>query len=74
MKNIHSLLQELVLLTTQIETNYPELYKTLDETPIFLGESTSEGVSTKELENYLSTLKAELKRYIANHPKGTFKN
>lgn len=73
MKNIHHLLQELVLLTTQIETNYPELYQTLDETPIFLGESTSEGVSTKELENYLNTLKAELKRYIVNHPKDTFK-
>jgi hypothetical protein len=73
MKTIHTLLQELVLLTTQIETNYPELYQTLEETPIFLGSAPGKEISTVELENYLQTLKEELKRYILNHPKSTFK-
>jgi hypothetical protein len=73
MKNIHALMQELVALTTQIETNYPEVYKTLNETPLFLGDSRSEGVTTKELESYLNTLKEELKKYIVNHPKESFK-
>jgi hypothetical protein len=62
-------MQELVLLTTQIETNYPGLYKTLNETPLFVGNSSSETVTTKELESYLNTLKEELKKYILNHPK-----
>jgi hypothetical protein len=74
MKNIQTLMQELVLLTTQIETNYPGLYQTLNETPLFLGDSISGGVTTKELANYLSTLKEELKKYILNHPKDTYKN
>ena len=69
MKNINHAMQEIVLLTTEIETNYPELYKYLDETPIFLGAAPEKGVSTKDLEGYLNTLKEELKRYIVNHPK-----
>ncbi len=74
MKNIHTLMQDLVLLTTQIETNYPELYNTLNETPLFLGESSAQGITTKELESYLNTLKEKLKHYIENHPKSTYKD
>jgi len=66
-------MQELVQLTTQIEMNYPELYTTLNETPLFLGESSSQGVTTKELESYLNTLKEKLKHYIENHPKTHYK-
>ncbi|HVD99931.1 MAG TPA: hypothetical protein VNB90_17100 [Cytophagaceae bacterium] len=73
MKTIQTLLQELLSLTTQIETNYPELYQTLDETPIFLGKNTSGDMTTKELESYLNTLKTELKNYIVNHPKNHYK-
>lgn len=73
MKTIQTLLQELVLLTTQIETNYPELYQTLEETPLFLGKTSGKEMSTDELENYLQTLKKELKLYIENHPKSTYR-
>lgn len=74
MKTIHTLMQELVLLTSQIETNYPELYSTLNETPLFLGESSAHGITTKELESYLNTLKEKLKHYIENHPKSRYKD
>ncbi len=72
MKTIHTLLQELILLTTQIETNYPELYKTLEETPLFLGKAPEKEITTTELESYLNTLKTELKQYILNHPKSSY--
>ncbi len=66
-------MQEIVSLTTQIETNYPELYQTLDETPIYLGDSEKKEITTKELETYLNTLKTELKNYILNHQKNSYK-
>jgi hypothetical protein len=69
MKNIKQLMQEIVEFTTEIETNYPELYKYLDETPILISNSTNKGISSTDLENYLNTLKEQLKDYIKTHLK-----
>lgn len=36
MNNLRNLLTEVTQLTTHIETNYPELYRSLDENPMTL--------------------------------------
>lgn len=69
MKKINKLMQEIIQLTSNIETNYPELYRYLDETPLFLGSSTGKEISTDDLENYLNTLKNELHEHILMHKK-----
>ena len=67
MKNIHQLMEEIIQLTSEMESKYPELYKHLNETPLFLGKSPEKEISTKDLENYLNTLKEQLKDYIQTH-------
>ncbi len=70
MKTLQLLMREILELTTLIETEYPELYKTLDETPVDLGSPNSDTVSHKDLCLYLETLRNLLKKYIEEHPKG----
>lgn len=60
-------MQEIVSLTANIETNYPELYKYLDETPISICETEKKEICTEDLEEYLSTLKNQLKNHINSH-------
>lgn len=36
MKKLNELMQEIILLTAKIETDYPELYRYLDETPLVI--------------------------------------
>jgi hypothetical protein len=69
MKKINQLMQEIIRLTSNIETNYPELYRYLDETPLSLGNATSKEISTTDLENYLNTLKEQLHEHIVTHNK-----
>jgi hypothetical protein len=70
MKKINQLMQEIISLTTNIETNYPELYRYIDETPIFLSNSAGTDITTTDLESYLNTLKEELYEYIKTHNRG----
>ncbi len=58
---------EIVQLTTNIETNYPELYSYLGETPLTVGETKEKTVSTDDLKQYLETLKAQLRHHIETH-------
>lgn len=67
MKTLNQLMQDIIRLTTEIETNYPELYKYLNETPLYLSETTSKKVHTTELKQYLETLKSQLRHHIENH-------
>lgn len=67
MKTLNQLMQEIIRLTTQIETNYPELYKYLSETPLALHEAPEKTVDTIELERYLETLKSQLLHHIETH-------
>ena len=60
-------MQDIIQLTTEIETKYPELYKYLNETPLSLCETASERVHTTELELYLETLKSLLQHHIETH-------
>jgi hypothetical protein len=67
MKTLNQLMQDIIQLTTEIETKYPELYKYLNETPLTLCENASERVHTTELELYLETLKSLLQHHIETH-------
>ena len=69
MKALHKLMQEVVDLTTKIETEYPELYRYLDETPLDLGRHPEKEISVEDLKNYLTTLREQLKEYIVTHGK-----
>ncbi|MFN3754886.1 hypothetical protein [Flavobacterium sp.] len=67
MKTLNQLMQDIIQLTTEIETQYPELYKYLSETPLSLCETSSERVHTTELVQYLETLKSQLQHHIETH-------
>jgi predicted Rossmann fold nucleotide-binding protein DprA/Smf involved in DNA uptake len=67
MKTLNQLMQDIIQLTTEIETKYPELYKYLNETPLTLYKNGSEKVHTTELQGYLETLKSLLQHHIETH-------
>ena len=69
MRNLQKIMQEIIRLTTEIETSYPELYKYLDETPLSLDISSEKSISTNDLKNYLDTLTEQLKDHIKTHQK-----
>ncbi|RSK41546.1 hypothetical protein [Mangrovimonas spongiae] len=67
MKTTQDLLQDISTLTRDIETNYPELYKYLDENPITIPNMEHPNIDNKALEDYLSSLKALVKKYKEEH-------
>lgn len=67
MKTLHHLMQEIITITTEIETNYPELYKYLGETPLNLGEASDKAINTNDVKQYLETLKSQLQHHIETH-------
>ena len=67
MKNLNALMQRIIEITTVIETKYPELYKNLDETPIYLGKHPEKEITTTDLKSYLETLRHQLEDYIKTH-------
>ncbi|WP_284652060.1 hypothetical protein [Flavobacterium terrisoli] len=69
MKTLNQLMQDIIQLTTEIETKYPELYKYLNETPLTISEVTSDVIHTTELKKYLETLKSQLQHHIETHAK-----
>ncbi|WP_055436915.1 hypothetical protein [Lacinutrix algicola] len=64
MKNLHNILNQITQLTSNIETNYPELYRSLDENPITLPVSKHPQIDKKVMEEYLESLKDLLERYL----------
>lgn len=69
MRRINQLMQEIISITSTIETDYPELYKFLDETPFKICETEKKEICISDLEEYLQTLKEQLKDYITSHSK-----
>jgi len=67
MKTKQSLLTEITQLTTNIETNYPELYTFLLEEPVTIPSEEHPHIDVAALQDYLETLKQELKHHIENH-------
>ncbi len=63
MKNLQNILEDITEITTDIETNYPELYRTLDENPMTIGTSNHPHVDKIAMQEYLESLKQLLKHH-----------
>jgi len=64
MKNEQMLISEISEFTKNIESNYPELYKFLDENPITIPSESDPIINITVLEAYLESLKQLLKHHI----------
>ncbi|QCE40489.1 hypothetical protein [Psychroserpens sp. NJDZ02] len=64
MKDLQKVLTEITQLTGNIETNYPELYRSLDENPLTLPISKHPHMDKNVMTDYLESLKQLLKRYV----------
>ena len=62
-------MQEIIQITTEIETKYPELYKYLSETPLVITETKEKTIYTDDLKEYLATLRSQLQHHIETHKK-----
>ncbi|MGM0579556.1 MAG: hypothetical protein ACQETL_02675 [Bacteroidota bacterium] len=69
MKDLHKLLNEVANITLNIETNYPELYKFLDEIPVTIPSDSHPHIDTKVMTEYLDSLKELLYEHIETHKK-----
>lgn len=67
MRDLHHLMTEIVQLTSNIETNYPELYRFLDENPMTIHSGQNPAIDKGILKSYLQTLKLQLKHHIEQH-------
>lgn len=67
MKTEIDLLQEITKLTTNIETNYPELYTYLEEIPLTIPSKDDPEVTINSLQDYLESLKQLLKHHLETH-------
>ena len=69
MKKLHRTLNEITQLTTTIETNYPELYRSLDENPMTLPVSAHPHMDKIVMQEYLESLKELLEHYLEEEKK-----
>ena len=69
MNRLNDLLREVTELTFQIETDYPELYKYLDENPITLPVSEHPKIDKQVIREYLEGLKDLLRHHRETHKK-----
>ena len=67
MKDLHHILNEITELTSNIESNYPELYRSLEENPMTLPVSNHPHINKKVMQEYLESLKDLLKFYLEEH-------
>ena len=69
MKLMQELLSEIMLLTNEIETEYPELYRFLDENPMTIPSDSHTNINKSILKEYLDSLKQLLENYLESHQK-----
>ena len=67
MKDLHNILKDITQLTTNLETNYPELYRSLDENPMTLPVSQHPHMDKKVMQEYLNSLKELLRHHLETH-------
>ncbi|WP_439153108.1 hypothetical protein [Winogradskyella sp.] len=69
MKDTNQILTEIATITRNIEDNYPELTKYLNETRSTLpeGSNTSPTLNKEDLQNYLNELKELISKYKKDH-------
>jgi len=69
MNTLQALLAEISQLTKTIETNYPELYQFLDDSPMEIPSESHPTINRNVLQDYLDSLKQLLKHHIETHQK-----
>jgi hypothetical protein len=69
MKDLKRLLAQITELTTKIETDYPELYHFLDESPITLPDVPHPDMGEAVLQEYLDNLQELLDHHLTTHQK-----
>ena len=67
MSDLTKILKEITDLTFKIESEYPELYKFLDENPITIPALEHPDIDKKIMKEYLDDLKQLLEQYIKTH-------
>ncbi|TXD50126.1 hypothetical protein [Polaribacter sp. IC073] len=67
MKNLQTILTQITQLTTNIETNYPELYRSLDENPMTIPSVNHPHIDATVMQEYLENLKQLLWHHIETH-------
>jgi len=67
MSQLQSIENEIIRLTTLIESMYPELYKFLEENPLTIPSVNHPNINTKIMEDYLESLDQILKHHIETH-------
>ena len=67
MKDLHNILREIIQLTVNIETNYPELYRFLDENPMTIPATKHPHVDKVVMQEYLESLKQLLQHHLETH-------
>ncbi|WP_431160747.1 hypothetical protein [Flagellimonas beolgyonensis] len=63
---IDMLQREIDKCLTEMETAYPELFRNLDETPVF-GEERRGSITEAALKNYLQSLRSQMESYRQVH-------
>jgi hypothetical protein len=66
-KELHTILQEITELTTNIETNYPRLYRSLEENQITIPASSQPHVDKVLMQDYLESLEQLLMHHLETH-------
>jgi len=69
MKDLRKVVVEIEKLTTNIETNYPELYRSLDENPLTIPTKQNPHINNEVMQDYLESLKQLLKHHLETHKK-----
>jgi hypothetical protein len=69
MKEIQKLTEEITQLTLKIESDYPELYRYLDENPMTLPAGSHPEIEKDVLSKYLQSLKEQLRHHLETHNK-----
>ena len=64
MQDLKSLLTEITEFTNTLESNYPELYRNLDENPMTLPTSEHPELNKRVFQDYLESLKQLLEHYL----------
>lgn len=67
MKHIKKILNEITELTTDIETNYPELYVFLEENPLTIPSEKKPVITSNYLQAYLDSLKLLKEHHLELH-------
>jgi len=67
MNNLRPILNDITKLVSNIETNYPELYQFLDESPMTIASSPHPDIDVDTLRNYLEGLKELLRHHLQTH-------